>query len=225
MQKIIIFDAYGTLFDINAAARNYTKKTDDKHFLSIWEKVSALWRDKQIAYTWYYNSIGYKTNFLKVTEDALDYALEFYKLKNTYKLKNNLLKLYNELDIFPEVLNVLKHLKLSGYSSAILSNGTMEMLNNATTSSKIKDYFEVILSAEDLGCFKPNRKVYEKVFQYFSCDKKDIIFISSNGWDAAGGTAFGFSSLWINRNKLPNERVQWKPTWTGSDLNDLLNFI
>ena len=84
MKKLVIVDAYGTLFDVNAAARNYSKKTADSQFISIWEKVSSLWRDKQIAYTWYYNSIGYKTNFWKVTEDALDYALEYYNLRNLY---------------------------------------------------------------------------------------------------------------------------------------------
>ena len=140
-------------------------------------------------------------------------------------MKKNLLKLYNELDLFPEVLEVFKQLKLRDYSSAILSNGTMEMLNNATLSSKITSYFEVILSAEDLGLFKPNKKVYEKVLDFFSCDKKDVIFISSNGWDAAGGSSFGFSSLWINRNNLPEERIKWKPTWTGKDLNEVLKLI
>ena len=225
MQKIFIFDAYGTLFDVNAAARNFSKKTTDNDFVNIWEKVSKLWREKQIAYTWYYNSIGYKTNFWKVTEDALDYSLEFYKLTNTKNLKNNLLKLYKELDIFPEVLEVIKNLKSKGYSTAILSNGTMEMLNNAVTSSKITSYLDVILSAEKFGLFKPNKKVYNMVLEYFSCDKKDIIFISSNGWDAAGGSAFGFSSLWINRSNLPEESILWKPTWTGSDLRSIFNII
>ena len=225
MQKIFIFDAYGTLFDVNAAARNFSKKTADNDFVNVWEKVSKLWREKQIAYTWYYNSIGYKTNFWKVTEDALDYSLEFYNINKTKNMKTNLLKLYKELDIFPEVLAVIKNLKSSGYFTAILSNGTMEMLNNAATSSKITSYLDVILSAEKLGLFKPNKKVYNMVLEYFSCDKKDVIFISSNGWDAAGGSAFGFSSLWINRNNLPMEKFPWKPTWTGSDLNSIFDFI
>ena len=225
MKKVVIFDAYGTLFDVNAAARNFSKKTVDINFINTWEKVSKLWRDKQISYTWYYTSIGYKTNFWKITEDALDYALEFYNLKDNTDLRNNLLKLYRKLDIFPEVLEVLKYLKSSGCSSAILSNGTIEMLNDAVMSSKIGNYLEVILSAEKLGLFKPNKKVYELVKEYFSCDKKDVIFISSNGWDAAGGSAFGFSSLWINRNNLPMERFPWKPTWTGSDLNSIFDFI
>ena len=145
MKKVVIFDAYGTLFDVNAAARNYSKETADINFINTWEKVSKLWRDKQIAYTWYYNSIGYKTNFWKVTEDSLDYALEFYNLKDYKNIRNNLLKLYRKLDTFPEVMEVLKYLKSRGFSSAILSNGTIEMLNDAVTSSKIGDYLEVIL--------------------------------------------------------------------------------
>ena len=146
MKKIIIFDAYGTLFDVNAAARNYSKKIADPDFIKIWNKVSNLWRDKQIGYTWYYNSIGYRTNFWKITEDALDYALEFYNLKKNYNLKNDLLKLYKELDTFPEVLGVLKELKSLGYQSAILSNGTMEMLNNAAIFSPIFSLISVYLS-------------------------------------------------------------------------------
>ena len=122
-------------------------------------------------------------------------------------------------------MEVLKYLKSMSCSSAILSNGTIEMLNDAVTSSKIGDYLEVILSAEKLGLFKPNKKVYEIVNEYFSCDKKDVIFISSNGWDAAGGSAFGFSSLWVNRNDLPEEKVQWKPNWTSCDLKAVLNLI
>ena len=133
----------------------------------------------------------------------MDYALEFYNLKDNKNIRNNLLKLYRKLDTFPEVMEVLKFLKSRGFSSAILSNGTIEMLNDAVKSSKIGDYLEVILSAEKLGIFKPNKKVYEIVNEYFSCDKKDVIFISSNGWDAAGGSAFGFSSLWVNRNDFP----------------------
>ena len=225
MKKIIIFDAYGTLFDVNAAARNYSKKIADPDFIKIWSKVSNLWRDKQIGYTWYYNSIGYRTNFWKITEDALDYALDFYNLKDNKNIKKSLLKLYRKLDTFPEVIGVLKYLKSSRCSSAILSNGTIEMLNDAVMSSKIGNYLEVILSAEKLGLFKPNKKVYEIVNEYFSCNNKDVIFISSNGWDAAGGSAFGFSSLWVNRNDLPKEMIQWKPNWTGIDLNEVLKLI
>ena len=151
--------------------------------------------------------------------------MEFYNLKDNKNIRNNLLKLYRKLDTFPEVMEVLKYLKSMSCSSAILSNGTIEMLNDAVTSSKIGDYLEVILSAEKLGLFKPNKKVYEIVNEYFSCDKKDVIFISSNGWDAAGGSAFGFSSLWVNRNDLPEEKVQWKPNWTSCDLKAVLNLI
>ena len=225
MNKIIIFDAYGTLFDVNAAARNYSKKMADPDFMKIWTKVSNLWRDKQIGYTWYYNSIGYKTNFWKITEDALDYALEFYNLNKNDNLKNDLLELYKELDTFPEVLGVLKELKSAGYPSAILSNGTMEMLNSAATKSNINNYLDIILSAEKLGLFKPNEKVYHLVLEHFGCDIEDLVFVSSNGWDAAGGTAFGFSSIWINRNKLPEEKIQWKPNWVGSDLNAVLQIL
>ena len=115
MTNIIVFDAYGTLFDVNAAARNYAKSNDDENFLGIWEKLSLLWREKQISYTWYYTSMGHKTNFWKVTEDALDYALDYYQLSNSPNLRDNLLSLYKELNLFPEVLEVLKKLKIGFY--------------------------------------------------------------------------------------------------------------
>ena len=122
-------------------------------------------------------------------------------------------------------MGVLKELKSLGYQSAILSNGTMEMLNSAATKSNINNYLDIILSAEKLGLFKPNEKVYHLVLEHFRCDIEDFVFVSSNGWDAAGGTAFGFSSIWINRNKLPEEKIKWKPTWIGSDLNAVLQIL
>ena len=225
MNKIIVFDAYGTLFDVNAAARNYARMNQNIAFIKTWEKVSTLWREKQISYSWYYTSIEHKTNFWKVTEDALDYALEHFQLNGSPNLRNDLLKLYRELDLFPEVLEVLKKLKSGKSSMAILSNGTKGMLNSAVKTSKISEYLDTILSAEDLGIFKPHKKVYSKVINYFSCIPEDVIFVSSNGWDAAGGSAFGFSTLWINRNGLPEEKMFWTPTWSGSDLNAVLNLI
>ena len=222
MKRIIVFDAYGTLFDVNAAARTYAKMTDDDDFLSTWEKLSSLWREKQISYTWYYTSMGYKTNFWKVTEDALDYALEYYRLSTSTNLRDNLLKLYRELDLFPEVLSVLKQLQIKGVRLAILSNGTNYMLNSAVKNAKISEYMTAVLSAEDTGLFKPHETIYAKVLEFFSCKSNEVIFVSSNGWDAAGGSAFGFSTLWVNRNSLPEEKMFWRPTWSGNDLNAVL---
>ena len=224
-KKIVVFDAYGTLFDVNAAARTYSQSYTDDTFLKIWEKVSTLWREKQISYTWYYTSMAHRTNFWKITEDSLDYALEYYQLNNSSGLKDNLLSLYKRLDLFPEVLGVLKSLKMKGYPLAILSNGTADMLNSAVKNAKIFDYLNVILSAEDIGLFKPNEKIYSKVLKHFSCKATDVIFVSSNGWDAAGGSAFGFSTLWVNRADLPEEKMFWQPKWSGSDLNSLLALV
>jgi len=225
MTNIIVFDAYGTLFDVNAAARNYAKSNDEENFLGIWEKLSLLWREKQISYTWYYTSMGHKTNFWKVTEDALDYALDYYQLSNSPNLRDNLLSLYKELNLFPEVLEVLKKLKMQGFLLAILSNGTTEMLNSAVQKANISEYLTAIISAEDLGFFKPHNEIYSKVLQQFSCKPTEVIFVSSNGWDAVGGSAFGFHSLWVNRNGLPEEKMFWSPTWLGTDLNSVLEVV
>lgn len=224
-KKIVVFDAYGTLFDVNAAARTYAQRYADDTFLEIWEKVSSLWREKQISYTWYYTSMAYKTNFWKVTEDALDYALEYYQLSKSPDLRDNLLRLYKQLDLFPEVLEVLKQLKMEGFPVAILSNGTADMLHSAVRNAKISSYLNVILSAEDVGLFKPHDQIYSKVLRHFSCKSTEVIFVSSNGWDAAGGSAFGFSTLWVNRTELPEEKLFWHPTWIGRDLNSVLAFI
>ena len=224
-KKIIVFDAYGTLFDVNAAARTCSQSYTDDTFLKVWEKVSALWREKQISYTWYYTSMGHRTNFWKITEDALDYSLEYHQLTNSPGLKDNLLSLYKQLDLFPEVLGVLKSLKMEGYPLAILSNGTTDMLRSAAKNAKIFKYLNVILSAEDIGLFKPHEKIYSKVLKHFSCKATDVIFVSSNGWDAAGGSAFGFSTLWVNRAGLPEEKMFWLPTWRGSDLNSVLALV
>ena len=224
-KKIVVFDAYGTLFDVNAAARTYSQKYADDTFLKIWKKVSTLWREKQISYTWFYTSMAYKTNFWKVTEDALEYALEYYQLSKSPGLKDNLLSLYKTLDLFPEVLEVLKHLNQEGYPIAILSNGTVDMLNSAAKNARVFEYLNVILSAEDVGLFKPNDQIYSKVLQHFSCKADNVIFVSSNGWDAAGGSAFGFSTLWVNRAGLPEEKMFWQPTWSGSDLNSVLALV
>tara|TARA_B100001996_G_C18400020_1_gene492554 strand:- start:128 stop:637 length:510 start_codon:yes stop_codon:yes gene_type:complete len=169
--------------------------------------------------------MAHKTNFWKVTEDALDYALEYYQLSKSPDLKDSLLKLYKKLDLFPEVLEVLKHLKMEGYSLAILSNGTTDMLHSAVQNAKIFEYLNVILSAEDLGLFKPHYQIYSKVLKHFSCKVTDVIFVSSNGWDAAGGSAFGFSTLWVNRIGMPEEKMFWQPTWTGGTLETVLDLI
>ncbi len=225
MKKIIVFDAYGTLFDVNAAARNYAQSNANSEFLPIWEKLSSLWREKQISYTWYYTSLGFKTNFWKVTEDALDYALAYYRLSGDSNLRYSLLKLYRKLDLFPEVPEVLERLTKSNFPLAILSNGTSDMLFSAVKSAKISEHITAILSAEDVGLFKPHEEIYSKVLKYFSCKSSDVIFVSSNGWDAAGGAAFGFSTLWVNRSELPEEKMFWRPTWHGSDLNTVLTLI
>ena len=224
MTKLIVFDAYGTLFDVNAAARDYADIDTAGNFKEIWEKVSTIWRDKQIAYSWYYTSIGYKTNFWKITEDSLDFALAVLNLDKNRDLREGLLSLYQRLSIFPEVMGVLKHVP-KNIPTAILSNGTNDMLTKAVSHAGISEYFDAIISAEDLGLFKPHPMVYKKVLTYFKCRPKDVIFVSSNGWDAAGGSAFGFASLWINRTGLPEEKMFWRPSWSGRDLNALLALL
>ena len=225
MSKICIFDAYGTLFDINAAARKYASFSKDNLFIEQWESISTEWRDKQLSYTWLYSAMGVSINFWQVTEDALTYVLERRGLSKNYYLRSKLLDLYETLDIFPEVEHSLAKLKKANFLIGILSNGTELMLKKAISNSSISNYFDSVISIDKVGFFKPNQKVYLEACKEFGCRPDDVLFISSNGWDAAAAKKFGFSVLWINRNSLPVDKLPWTPDFINVNLNCVLDVV
>ena len=213
-----IFDAYGTLFDVAAAARNVASEPGRESFATHWPAIANHWRLKQLQYTWLRAVTGDHTDFWQVTQDGLDWALEAEGLIGDTSLRERLLQLYWELECYPEVPQMLTDLKAAGMNTAILSNGSPEMLAGAVQSAGIGGVLDDVLSVESVGVFKPASVVYDLVGQRFGCTKEEVLFVSSNGWDAAAAAGYGFTTAWVNRAGDPIDRL---PATPGSILNDL----
>ena len=216
--KACVFDAYSTLFDVAAAAREAATEPDYTDFAAHWPKVAENWRLKQLQYTWLRAITGAHTDFWQVTKDGLDWALEASSLHTNAKLRERLLALYWELSAYPEVPEVLTKLKTAGLTTAILSNGSPNMLQGAVRSAQLGAMLDYVLSVEEVGIFKPATAVYNLVSERLDCTKSEVLFVSSNGWDAAGATGHGFTSAWVNRSGEPIDRLPWKPQHILSDL-------
>jgi 2-haloacid dehalogenase len=195
------FDAYGTLYDFNSAAARCRDVLADKA-----EPLSALWRLKQLQYTWLRSLMGAYAPFRQVTEEALDFASASLGLADR-ALRDRLMALYLTLDAYPEVAAALERLAGAGLRLAILSNGSPDMLGAAAHSSGLDRLIETSLSADAVGVFKPDRRVYQLACDHFKLPPRRIAFISSNGWDAHGGAHFGFASVWLNRTAQQQERL------------------
>ena len=218
--KACVFDAYGTLFDVAAAAREAAAEPGREQFAALWPKVANDWRLKQLQYTWLRAITDAHTDFWKVTQDGLDWALEASGLSDP-ELRERLLQLYWELSAYPEVPPMLKTLKDQGLATAILSNGSPDMLTGAVESAGIGDVLDDVLSVESVGIFKPDHTVYELVTQRFECARDEVLFVSSNGWDAAGAAGFGFTTVWVNRAGEPIDRLPWTPHHVLTDLTSI----
>lgn len=215
--KICVFDAYGTLFDVAAAARRAAAEPGNEALASAWPLLADTWRAKQLQYTWIRAINGAHADFWEVTQEALDYALEAHTLDRA-GLRDRLLQLYWELDVYPDAKETLTKLAESGVKNAILSNGSPEMLNAAVDNAGIGDKLDAILSVEAVGVFKPNRAVYDLVGQHFDVAPDEVAFVSSNGWDVASATGYGFHTVWANRMNEPVDRLPWRPREIASDL-------
>lgn len=216
-----VFDAYGTLFDVAAAARNAAAEPGREAFAAHWPKIAEHWRLKQLQYTWLRAVTGQHTDFWQVTQDGLDWALEAERLDDDAELRDRLLQLYWELDAYPEVPAMLAALKQAGLNTAILSNGSPEMLAGAVQSAGIGDVLDDVLSVESVRIFKPASVVYDLVGQRFGCTPGEVLFVSSNGWDAAAASGYGFITAWINRAGDPVDRLPARPTHVRSDLTGI----
>lgn len=211
-----IFDAYGTLFDVAAAARQAAGEPGSV-LQDDWPQLAEHWRQKQLQYTWLRAVTDAHTDFWRVTQDGLDWALE----KTGYddpRLRARLLQLYFELQAYPEVPDMLKALKAAGVQTGILSNGSPDMLEGAVSSAGIGGVLDVVLSVERVGVFKPDARVYDMVGAHFGCDRDAVLFVSSNGWDAAAATGYGFQTAWVNRAGEPMDRLPWTPAHLLRDL-------
>lgn len=203
--KACIFDAYGTLFDVNAACRELSKEVGDN-----WKKLASLWRLRQVEYTWLRNSMDEYIDFWQITSDALDYAMETLGIENN-ELREELLNLYLKLEAYPEVNDLLKKLKQRGLKTGILSNGSMKMLNSAVDNANIREYLDGILSVEECKIYKPSSKVYDLVKFKMQISKENVLFFSSNAWDMHAASNYGFKTIWVNRFNTKLERLPGKP--------------
>ncbi len=212
-----VFDAYGTLFDVAAAARIVADQPGREQLADVWPKLAADWRAKQLQYTWLRAVTGDHLPFWQVTKDGLDWAMEASKLDDP-ALRETLLALYWELPAYPEVPKMLATLKAGGFATAILSNGSPDMLDGAVDFAGVQDHLDAILSVEDVGIFKPAREVYDMVGTRFGTEKTEVLFVSSNGWDAACAAAYGFHTVWVNRAGEPKDRLPGQPAHILADL-------
>ena len=216
--KAIIFDAYGTLFDVNSAAEKCKDKIGDK-----WEGFANYWRTTQLEYTWLRSLMNRHKDFWQVTEGSLDKSMKAFKIDPS--MRNELLDLYKILSTFPEVKEVLRNLKKKDYKLAILSNGTPTLLNELVTSNNLDNIFDDIFSIEEVGIYKPDSKVYEMPIKNYGCKPENICFISSNTWDVSGGGVFGYNAVWVNRLNKVFDKLSYKPKCVINNLEELLKII
>ena len=215
-----VFDAYGTLFGVNAAAKRAAAEPEHAALADHWPKLAFDWRRKQLEYSWLRAVAGQHCDFWQVTQDGLDWALEASGLDDA-ATRTRLLELYRELAAYEEVPEMLAALKAAGKQTAILSNGSPQMLDGAVQSAGIGDQLDAVLSVESVGIFKPSSKVYDLVEARFDCARDEVLFVSSNGWDAAGAAGYGFHTAWVNRVREPVDRLYAKPHRILSDLSSI----
>ena len=214
--KAIIFDAYGTLFDVNSAAEKCKNKIGDK-----WEPFANFWRTTQLEYTWLRSLMGRHKNFWQITEDSLDKSMKVFEIESS--LKSELLNLYKVLSPFKEVQETLKILKEKNYKLAILSNGTPSLINELVKSNNLENFFDDIFSIESVEIYKPSSQVYDLPIKKYNIKKNEVAFLSSNTWDVSGGGNYGFEAIWVNRNSNIFDKLDYKPKIEIKDLSGLLN--
>ena len=216
--KAIIFDAYGTLFDVNSAAEKCKGKIGDK-----WEDFANYWRTTQLEYTWLRSLMNRHKDFWKITEDSLDKSMKFFKIDKS--MRNDLLDLYKVLSPFSEVKETLNKLKKKDFKLAILSNGTPSLLENLVKNNNLENIFDDIFSIEEVGVYKPDSKVYDIPIKKYNIKKNEVTFLSANTWDVSGGGNYGYNSIWVNRNNNIFDNLDYVPKHQIKDLSKLLDII
>ena len=216
--KAIIFDAYGTLFDVNSAAEKCKDKIGDK-----WEGFANFWRTTQLEYTWLRSLMDRHKDFWQITEDSLDKSIKVFNIDPS--MRNELLNLYKILSPYKEVSETLKALKEKKFKLAILSNGTPSLLNELVKSNNLNNLFDDIFSIEEVGVYKPVSKVYDIPVKKYKIKKDEIAFLSANTWDVSGGGNYGYQVIWVNRNNNIFDNLDYKPTNEIKSLKELTNLI
>ena len=212
--KAIIFDAYGTLFDVNSAAEKCKDKIGKK-----WENFSNYWRTTQLEYTWLRNLMGRHKDFWQITEDSLDKSMKVFEIDSSMKI--DLLNLYKILSTFPEVKDALNILKEKKYKLAILSNGTPSLLNELVKSNNLDNVFDDVFSIEEVKAYKPDPKVYNIPINKYQIQKNEVAYLSANTWDVSAGGNYGFNPIWVNRNNNIFDNLDFKPINEIKNLKDI----
>ena len=216
--KAIIFDAYGTLFDVNSAAEKSKNKIGDK-----WEAFANYWRTTQLEYTWLRSLMHRHKDFWQITEDSLDKSMKVFNINKD--MKTELLNLYKKLSPFSEVKETLENLKKKEIKLSILSNGTPELLNTLVVSNKLEKIFDDIFSIEEVKIYKPDSTVYDLPVNKYKIKPNDIIFLSANTWDVSGCGNYGYNSIWVNRNNTVFDNLDYKPFKEIKSLQQLLDIV
>ena len=216
--KAIVFDAYGTLFDVNSAAERCKSKLGNK-----WESFANFWRTTQLEYTWLRSLMKKHKDFWQITEDSLDKSMKVFNIDNN--LKNELLNLYKILSPYPEVKKVLKDLKEKKFKLAILSNGTPKLLEELVRNNNLNNLFDDLFSVEEVKIYKPDSRVYDLPIKKYNIKPNEIIFLSANTWDVSGGGNFGYNSIWVNRNKSHFDNLDYLPKNEIGNLTQLLDIV
>ncbi len=216
--KAVVFDAYGTLFDVNSAAEKCKDKIGSK-----WEPFANFWRTTQLEYTWLRSLMKRHKNFWEITEDSLDKSMRVFNINKS--MKNELLNLYKVLSPYPEVKIVLENLKKKDFKLAILSNGTPSLLKELVTINKLDSLFDDLFSIEDVKVFKPDSRVYEIPLKKYDIKADQITFLSANTWDVSGGGNYGYNSIWVNRNNSEFDNLDFKPKNQINNLTQLLDIV
>ena len=216
--KAIIFDAYGTLFDVNSAAEKCKDKIGDK-----WEGFANFWRTTQLEYTWLRSLMDRHKNFWQITEDSLDKSIKVFNIDPS--MRNELLNLYKILSPYKEVPETLKTLKEKKFKLAILSNGTPSLLDELVKSNHLDNLFDDIFSIEQVGVYKPSSRVYDLPIKKYNINKSEVAFLSANTWDVSGGGNYGYQSIWVNRNNNIFDNLDFKPKYQITDLNKLIQLV
>ena len=213
--RACVFDAYGTLFDFNSAVAQHRARVGD-----VADRFSALWRTKQLEYTWLRSLMHRHADFERVTQDALDYTLDTFGIIDE-KLRRDLIDAYLQLDVYPDVRDVLEKLRRAGMHTAILSNGSPMMLHAAVTSARIGSLIDEVWSVEQAGVYKPEPRVYQLAVDALRVRPDQIAFQSSNAWDAVGAARAGLRAVWINRFGHRPERLPAQPEAEIKSLSEL----
>ena len=216
--KAIIFDAYGTLFDVNSAAEKCKDKIGTK-----WENFSNYWRTTQLEYTRLRSLMNRHKDFWHVTEDSLDKSMKVFNINPN--MRTELLDLYKILSTYPEVRETLKLLREKSYKLSILSNGTPALLYELVNSNNLNNIFDDIFSVEEVSIFKPNSKVYDMPIKKYNIKKKEVAFLSANTWDVSGGGNYGFNAIWVNRNNAIFDNLDYTPENKINNLKQLLDIV